>query len=75
MPEIRIITPLVLSCNLERILSQYFRANPYNLEKDIIEHHGIRVIDPPRTFEGLREYLAKNYIEGIITCIYQKELH
>ncbi|MBQ7152390.1 MAG: hypothetical protein IJR83_00430 [Clostridia bacterium] len=47
-------------------IGPHFCGNPYGLEKDIIERHGIRVIDPPRSFEGLREYLAENYIEGIV---------
>lgn len=47
-------------------IGPHFRANPYELEKDILERHGIRIIDPPRSFEGLREYLTENYIEGIV---------
>lgn len=35
-------------------------------KKDILERHGIRVLDVPRSFEGIKEYLEKNYIEGIV---------
>ena len=40
---------------------------PYGLEKDVIEKHGIRVLpDVPRNFEGIRDYLEKHNIEGIV---------
>ena len=47
-------------------IGPHFRGNPYHLEKDIIERHGIRVIDPPRTFEGIKNYLSENDMEGIV---------
>lgn len=48
-------------------IGPHFQSNPYNLEKDILERHGIRVLkDVPRTFEGIREYLDHHYIEGIV---------
>ncbi|MBP5357089.1 MAG: hypothetical protein J6Y68_02955 [Clostridia bacterium] len=47
-------------------IGPHFQANPYNLKEDILERHGVKVINPPRTFEGLRDYLEKNYIEGIV---------
>ena len=48
-------------------IGPHFRANPYELEKDMIEKHGIRVLpDVPRDFEGIRDYLEKHNIEGIV---------
>ena len=48
-------------------IGPHFRANPYGLEKDVIEKHGIRVLpDVPRNFEGIRDYLEKHNIEGIV---------
>lgn len=49
------------------LIGKHFQGNPYNLEKDILEKHGIRILrDVPRTFEGIRDYLDKHYIEGIV---------
>ena len=48
-------------------IGPHFRANPYGLEKDILEKHGIRILtDVPRDFEGIRNYLATHNIEGIV---------
>ena len=48
-------------------IGPHFRANPYGLEKDVIEKHGIRILpDVPRDFEGIRDYLEKHNIEGIV---------
>ena len=48
-------------------IGPHFRANPYGLEKDVIEKHGTRVLpDVPRNFEGIRDYLEKHNIEGIV---------
>lgn len=47
-------------------IGPHFQRNPYHLEKDILERHGIRVLDVPRTFEGIQEYLEEHYIEGIV---------
>ena len=48
-------------------IGPHFQANPYNLNHDVIERHGIRILhDVPRTFEGIREYLSSHNIEGIV---------
>lgn len=44
----------------------HFNNNPYHLEKDILVKHGVVVLDVPRTFEGIKEYLRENEIEGIV---------
>ena len=39
----------------------------YGLEKDVMEKHGICVLpDVPRDFNGIRDYLEKHNIEGIV---------
>lgn len=49
------------------VIGPHFQSNPYHLEKDILERHGIRILDDvPRTFEGIRDYLKTHYIEGIV---------
>lgn len=44
----------------------HFQSNPYRLEKDILIRHGMDIIDVPRTFEGIRDYLQQHNIEGIV---------
>lgn len=49
------------------VVGPHFRNNPYGLEKDILIKHGEHILeDAPRSFEGIREYLKNNYIEGIV---------
>lgn len=47
-------------------IGKHFQGNPYGLEGDVIEKHGVRIIDVPRTFDGIRKYLEEHYIEGIV---------
>ena len=48
-------------------IGPHFQSNPYKLEKDIMEKHGIRILnDVPRSFEGIKDYLENHYIEGIV---------
>ena len=47
-------------------IGKHFNGNPYNLEDDILICHGIYRIDVDRSFEGLKEYLEKHAIEGIV---------
>ena len=48
-------------------IGPHFQSNPYKLEKDVLERHGIRVLkDVPRTFDGIRDYLSTHTIEGIV---------
>ena len=47
-------------------IGKHFNGNPYNLDGDILEKHGERVIEVERTFEGIKKYLEENYIEGIV---------
>lgn len=44
----------------------HFQANPYGLDCDILVKHGTKVLDVPRTFEGIKQYLEENRIEGIV---------
>ena len=47
-------------------IGKHFNGNPYNLDSDILERHGVRVIEVERTFDGIKKYLEENYIEGIV---------
>lgn len=44
----------------------HFQRNPYSYENDMLIKHGMNVIHVDRTYEGIREYLQDNYIEGIV---------
>ena len=44
----------------------HFQGNPHHLEQDTLIRHVITVLDAPRTFEGLRDYLEQHEIEGIV---------
>lgn len=49
------------------LIGKHFQGNPYNLEKDVLEKHGIRILENvPRDYEGIKEYLNNHYIEGIV---------
>jgi len=47
-------------------IGPHFNGNMYDLEEDTLIRHGIHVINVPRTFEGIRDYLKEHYIEGIV---------
>ena len=48
-------------------IGKHFNGNPYNLEDDILIPHGEDVIkNLDRSFEGIRDCLKYNYIEGIV---------
>lgn len=45
----------------------HFQNNPYGLESDILIKHGTIIIDlPDRSFEGIKNFLTENEIEGIV---------
>ena len=49
------------------MIGVYEQKNPYKLDTDVLEKHGERILENvPRNYEGLREYLKNNYIEGIV---------
>lgn len=47
-------------------IGPHFQSNPYKLDKDILVKHGSEIVEVPRTFDGLKEYLEKHMIEGIV---------
>ena len=61
------------SCDFDRLLDstyeavgEHFQGNPHGYNCDILEMHGATVLDVPRTFEGIKQYLTDHYIEGIV---------
>jgi len=59
-------TDLAFADGTYEAVGPHFNGNPHNFQKDILIRHGKAVLDVPRTFEGIREYLEGNYIEGIV---------
>lgn len=47
-------------------VGEHFNGNKDGFERDLLIKHGEVVLDVPRTYEGIREYLQLNKIEGIV---------
>lgn len=48
-------------------IGPHFQGNAEKLQEDILVRHGDEILENvPRTFEGIREYLKENDIEGIV---------
>lgn len=49
------------------LVGKHEQGNPYNLDDDVLLKHGNRILlNVPRTYKGIKEYLKNNYIEGIV---------
>lgn len=44
----------------------HFQTNPHGFSSDRLIPHGADVLDAPRTFDGLKTFLAETPIEGIV---------
>ena len=44
----------------------HFQGNPYRLNADVLIKHGMSRIDIERSFDGIKNFLRENYIEGIV---------
>lgn len=47
-------------------IGMHFNNNPYDKNYDVLIPHGRETIEIERTFEGIKNYLSENYIEGIV---------
>lgn len=47
-------------------IGKHFNGNPYNLDYDTLVPHGEEVVKVIRTFDGIRDFLTANYIEGLV---------
>lgn len=54
-------------CTCE-LIGPKIQGDPYGSPGHVLIQHGEMVLDPstPRTFEGLRDWLYGNYVEGIV---------
>lgn len=49
------------------LIGVHFSGNPYHLDDDYLEKHGLRVInDITLSYDGIKQYLENHYIEGIV---------
>ena len=55
-----------LFCGTFEAVGPHFQGNPYGLDADILMPHGQQIITVERSFEGIRQYLSENRIEGIV---------
>jgi hypothetical protein len=47
-------------------VGKHFQGNPYNYEKDYLIKHGESEVEVVRTFDGVKEFLTNNILEGIV---------
>ena len=47
-------------------IGKHFQGNPYNYENDYLIKHGESEEEVVRTFEGVKEFLTNNILEGIV---------
>ena len=47
-------------------IGKHFQGNPYNMEYDILVRHGQDIVDVPRNFGGIRDWLQCHKVEGIV---------
>lgn len=48
-------------------VGKHFQGNPYDFIADHLMRHGMDIIEElPRTFEDVRDFLEKTYVEGIV---------
>jgi hypothetical protein len=48
-------------------IGKHFNGNPYNLDYDILERHGIRIVSPlDRTFDSVKQWLEAHDAEGLV---------
>lgn len=55
-----------LSDGTYEAIGYHFNGNPYYSNFDILVCHGTLKLDVERTFEGVKKFLAENYVEGIV---------
>lgn len=60
-------TPKVEICEgTYEAIGVHFNGNNHNLDKDVLIRHGEDIVEVERSFEGIRKYLEKHNIEGLV---------
>lgn len=58
-------TPEIKDGTYEAI-GKHFQGNPYGLCDDILEPHGVKIVEVERTFEGVKKWLESVNHEGLV---------
>lgn len=57
---------IYLSDGTYEAIGKHFCGNPYNMDCDKLVQHGKEIVEVERTFEGIKKYLSKHEIEGLV---------
>lgn len=55
-----------LSDGTYEAIGVHFQGNPHGYPCDVLVKHGETILNVPRTFDGIKQYLTEHYIEGIV---------
>ena len=58
--------PATLHDGTYEAIGPHFQGNPYGLSNDVLYRHGCQIVDVPRSFGGIKQYLSDHNIEGIV---------
>lgn len=47
-------------------IGPHFNGNPHGIQHDVLVEHGIHTVIVERSFDGIREYLLTNPVEGLV---------
>ena len=64
---------IIDACNVETLddgtyeaIGPHFNGNPHNARRDLLIAHGLELVDVVRSFDGVRDYLIYNNVEGLV---------
>ena len=58
--------PLGIDNGTYEAIGEHFQGNPYRMAGDLLLRHGDDVVQVERTFDGIRDFLKENYMEGLV---------
>lgn len=47
-------------------IGKHFQGNPYHRADDVLIKHGGNVVEVERSYEGIKQWLTDNYVEGLV---------
>lgn len=66
MEEYKLLPEETLEDWTYEAIGPHFNGNPYKLTFDTLTKHGVRIVQVPRTFEAVKEWLESHYAEGLV---------
>ena len=64
--EVMMVAPLCVPNGTYEAVGKHFQGNPYRMGGDLLLRHGKEVVQVERTFDGIRDFLKENYMEGLV---------